>query len=101
MPGLIVPIPIAKRKLKTETDFFYLISSPGAALTLAGRKDTPPSTVFRDCSGAVCNTELKRCITDASFEPDIIIFDLFLGQVRSLTYDIIRKPSPVASYTQK
>ena len=56
----------------------------------------PPSEVFRDCFRAVCDTKLKLSMTDAPFNQDIMNSDSFSGQVRSLTYDVISKPSQFA-----
>ena len=46
---------------------------------------------FRDCSVAVCDEELILGMIDAPFKPGIMKVDLFSGQVRLLTYDVITK----------
>ena len=62
------------------------------ALTLAGRGGAAPKTLFAffcDYSGDVCDGELKLGMIDARFNPDMMHFHSFSGQVRSLTYDVI------------
>ena len=66
------------------------------ALTLAGWWGGIGATPLRwfssDCSVAVCDRELKICMTDSPFKSDVIIFSVS-DQVKSLTYDVINKPS--------
>ena len=61
---------------------------------VGGGKLMPPLTVFRDCTERVIDTELQFGITDLWFKPDLLAPVAFSGQVRSLTYDAIRKPLP-------
>ena len=56
------------------------------------RGDATPWRFFHDCSERVIDRELKFGIADPWFKPDLLEPIAFSGQVRSLTYDIIREP---------
>ena len=48
-------------------------------------------TIFYNCSGAFFNGELELGLTNSPFKPETMNFDLFPGQVWSLTYDVLNK----------
>ena len=86
---------------KTQTPAYVgLTTTSRYKLTLVGRGGVgaTPRWFSRDCSGAVCDRELKLDKTDARFKLNMIIF-LFSGQDRSLTYDVISKPRTVTMLT--
>ena len=57
-----------------------------------GGRVPPPIGFFRDSSEHAGDRELKLGIPDLWSKPDLLTPTAFLGQVRSLTYDVISEP---------